>query len=200
MLARHFLKLCSIRAVFCRQYCDASGAVISSNLSKEQMCQSPNIERNLNEKLESQISNNPLQSDKSFECVVPIVTPSFNLAAYVNKSEVLQEMVKLGVAIYKWDKMSDVQEMVLKKNFNTDIKPLITFLVDVGVEPDNLGMFLTRNPKILNESLENLQARHNFLVYKKFNGDEISRIYTRNPSWLTFKLVFFFSCLNTINF
>ena len=191
MLARHFLKLCSIRAVFCRQYCDASGAVISSNLSKEQMGQSPNIERNLNEKLESQISNNPLLSDKSFECVVPIVTPSFNLAAYVNKSEVLQEMVKLGVAIYKWDKMPDVQEMVLKKNFNTDIKPIITFLVDVGVEPDNLGMFLTRNPKILNESLENLQARHNFLVYKKFNGDEISRIYTRNPSWLTFKLVFY---------
>nr|CAG4650434.1 EOG090X0C5Y [Sida crystallina] len=130
--------------------------------------------------------NHPLLPAQNEEYAIPIVVPSFNLASFVNKSEVLREMVKLGVAIYEWDKKPDVQGWILKKNFDSDVKPVIQFLVDSGIDPNNLGKFLTTNPMILKETICDLETRINYLKSKRFNQDQISKICTRNPHWLLY--------------
>nr|CAD7456942.1 unnamed protein product [Timema tahoe] len=47
-------------------------------------------------------------------------------------------------------------------------------------------MFFTRNPLIFKEDLENLQVRVNYLLSKRFSSDNVSRIITKNPHWLSF--------------
>ncbi|XP_075211547.1 mitochondrial transcription termination factor 3 [Lycorma delicatula] len=114
----------------------------------------------------------------------PAIVPSFNLAAYVNNSPTLQEFVKLGVKLYKLEKQKDVAELILKLDFE-DIKHYLTFLHDNGVTADQFGEFISRNPRIFNEDLANLQIRINYLSSKKFTSDMIARIITRNPEWLS---------------
>merc|ERR1712071_485090 len=130
--------------------------------------------------------DNPLGACTESEGVAPVLPPTFNLAAYVNKSELLQQMVKLGVSLHHWERMNDVSAMMLTKDFHRDIKPTIQFLVDNGVDPDALGKVFTKNPFIFNTSLEDLKIRNNYLEYKKFDKEMISKIYTRNPFWLAF--------------
>jgi len=95
-------------------------------------------------------------------------------------------MVKLGVSIHHWERMKDVNTWILKKDFVQDVQPIIRFLVDQGVEPDSLGTILTKNPFILDTTIDELKTRNDYLLQKNFNKEMISRIYTRNPFWLVF--------------
>ena len=54
--------------------------------------------------------------------IAPYFQPSFNFAAYVNKSESLQELVKLGVDLHKLEKKKDVPNFLLQLNFESDMK------------------------------------------------------------------------------
>ena len=137
--------------------------------------------------LDFQESKNPLLPDSSFSGVSPLVSPSFNLATYVNKSELLQNMIKLGVSIHQWEKLRDVHSWVMTLEFTRDVKPIIQFLVDQGVSPDQLGAFFTKNPYILQTSVEDLEIRTNYLHSKNFTPEMISRIYSRDPFWLLFR-------------
>lgn len=132
-------------------------------------------------------SNNPLLPDSSFMGVSPIISPSFNLANYVNKSEILQNLVKLGVSIHHWEKLGDVHSWLLTLDFTRDVKPILQFLVDQGVSPDQLGAYFTKNPYILKTSVKELEVRTNYLQSKNFTSDMISRIISRNPFWLLFR-------------
>lgn len=49
--------------------------------------------------------------------------------------------------------------MLLRLNFSTDVAPKLLFLKDIGVEDSRFGYIITKNPFILSENLENLQAR-----------------------------------------
>lgn len=49
--------------------------------------------------------------------------------------------------------------MLVKLDFHVDVAPRLLFLKDLGVEESKLGSVLTKNPFILTESLENLEAR-----------------------------------------
>lgn len=131
--------------------------------------------------------NHPLLADPYFEGVAPMVTPTFNLASYVNKSEFLQAMVKLGVSTHKWEKKGDIHSWVMMLDFNNNVKPIIQFLVDQGVPSEILGKFFTKNPYILKLGLEELETRTRYLQSKNFTSEMISRIYSRNPFWLLFR-------------
>ena len=136
-----------------------------------------------------QEKNNPLLVDHNFDGVVPIMTPSFNLASLVNKSELLQMMVKLGVSIHEWEKRGDVHSWVVKLDFKKDVQPIIRFLVDQGVSPESLGIIFTKNPMILKTTIEELEIRTNYLHSKKFTSEMISRIVSKNPFWLLFRYI-----------
>nr|CAG4641991.1 EOG090X0C5Y [Eurycercus lamellatus] len=129
---------------------------------------------------------NPLESDTGLNSVPTVIPPSFNVASYVNQSSLLQNMVKLGVAIHQWDNIHDCHSWILKLNFEKDVQPVIRFLVDTGITPDSLGKFFTHNPHILKTSPQDLEVRRNYLESKKFTPEMIARICSRNPFWLLF--------------
>jgi mTERF domain-containing protein len=61
------------------------------------------------------------------------------------------------------------------------------FLHDLGVPSDELGAFITRNPWIFKEDMDDLQVRVSYLQSKKFSEEMIARVVRRNPRWLSFR-------------
>lgn len=114
----------------------------------------------------------------------PMLRPTYNLAAYVQQSETLQQLVKLGVDLSELDRLS-VGQFIVNLDFKTDIEPYIMYLTkNVGIAIDELGKFFTKNPNVLREHLDDIQTRINYLELKRFTRDEIASIVTRNPFWL----------------
>lgn len=113
--------------------------------------------------------------------------PVYSIAAFVNKSSTLQELIKLGVNLHKIEKIKGAQEVILRLDFDKDIKPYVQFFRDIGLSVDVYGEFITKNPLIFKEDLENLQIRINYLDSKNFSQDDICRILTKNPLWLSCK-------------
>lgn len=119
--------------------------------------------------------------------VAPSLRPTFNLAAYVNNSHTLQEMLKIGVDLSRIEKRKGIIEYVLQLDFERDMKEHIKFLVHkIGINPDTLGWFLTKNPQIFSQNLDDLDTRCNYLIAKRFPTDAIIRIVEKNPFWLMF--------------
>ncbi|XP_076671499.1 mitochondrial transcription termination factor 3 [Andrena cerasifolii] len=114
-------------------------------------------------------------------------TPTFNFAKFANDSYTIQQLVKLGVELYKLEKDRDLVEMYLSLDFDKDMKPYIRFLHDCGVEPENLGQFITKNPKIFKEDMDDLHTRIRYLRAHKFTPELIKEIVNKNPIWLSFK-------------
>lgn len=115
----------------------------------------------------------------------PALRPTFNLAAYVNESYSLQQLVKLGVELYKFDSNPKIMETILKLDFDHDMKPYIRFVHDCGVPVEELGKFFTKNPLIFAEHMDDLITRINYLEHKKFNKEMITTIIRKHPKWLS---------------
>lgn len=71
----------------------------------------------------------------------------------------MTERLIAGVNLWKLEQRPNVGSMLLRLNFNTDVAPRLLFLKEIGVDDSHFGNIITRNPFILTESLENLQAR-----------------------------------------
>uniref|UniRef100_T1JPG1 Transcription termination factor 3, mitochondrial n=1 Tax=Strigamia maritima TaxID=126957 RepID=T1JPG1_STRMM len=98
------------------------------------------------------------------------------LAKHAKFSELLQQFVKIGVDLNRWDTMKDVSEIILSKDFNRDVKPHIDFLIENELPADQVGYFLTKNPYILVFTLENLKRRIDFYKSKNFSSHDIGRM------------------------
>ena len=68
-----------------------------------------------------------------------------------------------------------------------DVIVLFRFLHDLGVSADDLGRWLTVNPYIFQQSIDDLEARTNYLEFMKFSEENITRIISKNPYWLLFR-------------
>lgn len=112
--------------------------------------------------------------------------PAFNLAAYVNKSDTLQQLVKLGMNLHRLEKKPDLAQFVLGLSFEQQIQPHLLFLHDLGISVDELGTWLSKNPGIFKENLDDLHVRITYLQSKRFKEAEIQRIVQKNPYWLMF--------------
>jgi mTERF domain-containing protein len=128
----------------------------------------------------------PLETNVTdFSTISPALRPTFNLAAYVNDSHSLQQLVKLGVELYKFDNDPRIMETILKLDFERDMKPYIRFIHDCGVPVEEIGKFLTKNPMIFTEHMDDLITRINYLQHKKFDKEMISTIVRKYPIWLS---------------
>lgn len=114
---------------------------------------------------------------------------SFTLRDYLDKSETLTNLVHLGmffqvipaclidlspdvtmppffsfffflgVNLSKLEERPNVGSMLVRLDFQEDVVPRLLFLKDLGVQDLELGAMLTKNPFLLTQSLENMQAR-----------------------------------------
>lgn len=57
------------------------------------------------------------------------------------------------------EKHQKAGQLLLTLDFEKDVKKILLFLKDVGIEDNQLGAFLTKNPHILGEDLEALESR-----------------------------------------
>lgn len=125
----------------------------------------------------------PLDEDISH--IGTYLKPTYNVAAYANKSELIQQLVQLGVNLhYIEKKLPQAMKFLLQCKFDT-IKDHIRFLNDLGVELVDVAGVITKNPLVLKESLEDLEVRINYLKFKKFDSEGVVRIVSKNPFWLT---------------
>ncbi|KAK1172593.1 transcription termination factor 3, mitochondrial [Acipenser oxyrinchus oxyrinchus] len=113
---------------------------------------------------------------------------SVTLRDYVDQSETLSKLVLLGVDLSKLEQRPNVGNMLLRLDFETDIKEKLFFLKKVGVEESHLGHFITKNPFILRESMENLQDRVSYLESKKFSSTAVARMVSKAPYLLNFSV------------
>ncbi|XP_011162406.1 transcription termination factor 3, mitochondrial [Solenopsis invicta] len=114
------------------------------------------------------------------------LTPTFSFAKYANKSHTIQELVKLGVALYKFEAKEGMVQYFLNLDFERDVIPYIRFLHDCGVPADYLGEFITKNPDIFKQDIDDLHTRIRYLRAHNFSISMIQTILCKNPNWLLF--------------
>ncbi|KAK0403180.1 hypothetical protein QR680_016762 [Steinernema hermaphroditum] len=112
-------------------------------------------------------------------------THGMSLAAYVNHLPTLQNLVDLGVNLLQVDTETALGRHLVRMDWDRDVMPKLQWLnKSVGVKPDVMGSYLTRNPYFLIQDLKDLQTRVNYLQTKMFNKKEITKICTENRYWL----------------
>ncbi|XP_074543104.1 transcription termination factor 3, mitochondrial [Halichoeres trimaculatus] len=131
-----------------------------------------------------------ISDEEAVNISIPSALPpaSTTLRDYVDQSETLSKLVQLGVDLWKLEQRPNVGSMLLRLNFNTDVAPRLLFLNAIGVENSRLGYIITHNPFILTESLENLQARVDYLKSKKFRSETVASMVSRAPYLLNFSV------------
>ncbi|KAL8181885.1 UNVERIFIED_CONTAM: Transcription termination factor 3, mitochondrial [Gekko kuhli] len=131
-----------------------------------------------------------ISEDEAVQIVAepPLPLESFTLQDYIDHSETLQKLVLLGVDLSKVEKRPVAAQLLLKLDFEKDITKILLFLKDVGVEDNQLGAFLTKNPYILREELEDLETRVSYLRSKKFSKEAIARLVSQAPYLLLFSV------------
>ncbi|EPY75463.1 mTERF domain-containing protein 1, mitochondrial precursor [Camelus ferus] len=135
----------------------------------------------------------PLQPVSEEEAVQIIADPplppsSFTLRDYVDHSETLQKLVLLGVDLSKIEKHPDAANLLLRLDFEKDIKQILLFLKDLGIEDNQLGTFFTKNYAIFSEDLENLKTRVAYLQSKNFSKADIAQMVRNAPFLLSFSV------------
>ncbi|XP_015910378.1 transcription termination factor 3, mitochondrial [Parasteatoda tepidariorum] len=133
----------------------------------------------------------PTEFAEYIDSLGPPLPVAFNLAAYVNQSETLQKLIQLGVDLSKLEEQPEKAKYILQLDFEKDIKSHIKFLHDLGIEAELLGRFITKNPFIFKENIQDMEVRINYLKSKRFLDSAISRIIGDNPyilSWDTKKV------------
>ncbi|KAK3611918.1 hypothetical protein CHS0354_013985 [Potamilus streckersoni] len=109
-------------------------------------------------------------------------TSAYNFAAYVDHSETLSSLVKLGVDLSAIEhKGREICDFILKMDFNKNVHPYILFYRKIGVTDDELGKIITKCPYIFQQDLDNLQIRINYLESKRFTPENITEMVVRKP-------------------
>jgi mTERF domain-containing protein len=129
-------------------------------------------------------------SEESIKKEIKNLRPAFrpfvyNLAYFANDSPVLQKFIEMGVSIRKWDSDRTIGEFILKLDLEKNVKPYLIFLFDIGIPAANFAYIITKNPMLFKETLEDLHTRVKYLQSKKFTQEEIVRIISKAPKWLS---------------
>ncbi|XP_043265364.1 transcription termination factor 3, mitochondrial [Colletes gigas] len=115
----------------------------------------------------------------------PCIEPTYNFAAFADKSYTIQQLVKLGVDLHKIEKQREAVELLLSLDFDKDVKPYLTFLNNCGVIATNFGKFITKYPTIFKVDMDDLHTRIRYLRAHSFTPEMIQSILNRNPLWMS---------------
>ena len=97
----------------------------------------------------------------------------------------MKRLVDLGVPLHLWDTNNQLG-LAVKLDFDRDVAPIVRFLADVGIDPDDIGDVLGGNPGLFEEELEDLHTRVNYLTSKLFSRQQIVQLICGSPKWLSF--------------
>lgn len=119
--------------------------------------------------------------DEFLQTLRPQGKRSYNLAAYVNQSPSLQQLLRLGVSLYDIENTNyKAASRLLTLNFERDCVDHIRFLVDIGLHKRNLGRFISEYPEVFDVPIDDLQARINYLESKNFTRHQITQALNRS--------------------
>ncbi|KAB7505033.1 Transcription termination factor 3, mitochondrial [Armadillidium nasatum] len=165
---------------FCKPNELISSKVVGNHVSETES--HLDIKENVEKKPIISVKKNVLQpaDTTNINFIAPDIKPTFNLAAYADRSVVLKHLIQLGVEIGRWDEKKEICANILSKDFENDIKPYIFFLHEHGVPTEQLGNWITKNPYIFEQSLENIQIRINYLESRKFKNENITFIFKQS--------------------
>ncbi|XP_041624910.1 transcription termination factor 3, mitochondrial isoform X3 [Vulpes vulpes] len=93
-----------------------------------------------------------------------------------------------GVDLSKIEKHPEAANLLLRLDFEKDIKQILMFLKDLGIEDNQLGTYLTKNYAIFSEDLENLKTRVAYLQSKNFSKAQIAQMVRNAPFLLSFSV------------
>ncbi|CAF0821603.1 unnamed protein product [Adineta steineri] len=112
----------------------------------------------------------------------PALRPfTFDLAYLINESETLKRFIEMGVDVYRWNQPNAKAKYILTLNFERDCLQHLVFLNELGIKNKSLAKFLSYNPWIFKETIDDLRIRVNYLESKGFNQENICDILTRAP-------------------
>ncbi|XP_027202749.2 mitochondrial transcription termination factor 3 [Dermatophagoides pteronyssinus] len=118
----------------------------------------------------------------------PNLKKSFNLAAYVNVSETLQQLVKLNVDLSLIEKDGKLASFIVRCDFEQDIQPLLRFLLDNGLNINQMGEVLTSNPYLFTIPLEDLNVHVSYFKFRKFTPQDITGFFVKYPKLFSLKI------------
>lgn len=172
---------CSLKHITLKRYsCQVTENVVSKDITN-----SANVSPEKSEDFLPRVRKSVLQPlDEDISHISSYLKPTFNFAAYINKSDTLQQLLKLGVNFHKIEKNGEAVPFILSLKFE-DIKEHIIFLNNLDLATEEIGYLITKNPLLLKEDIEDLKVRINYLEYKNFSKEMITHIVTANPLWLT---------------
>ena len=174
-------------------YEKSTGNVLATDNKLKRPCNVEFLEKNVYkiddalEEIDEKLPGPFDQCNEDLSHIGPYITGTYNFAKFANDSHTIQQLVKLGVELYKIESDREVLEMFLKLDFERDMKPYIQFLYNCGVSSENLGFFITRFPKIFKEDIDDLHTRIRYLRAHDFNITMIQTIVNKHPPWLAFK-------------
>ncbi|XP_068381486.1 transcription termination factor 3, mitochondrial isoform X2 [Eschrichtius robustus] len=129
-------------------------------------------------------------SGQEINCAQSTLLPSVNEPS--QKSQKIpsfdSELSLEGVDLSKIEKHPDAANLLLRLDFEKDIKQILLFLKDLGIEDNQLGTFLTKNYAIFSEDLENLKTRVAYLLSKNFRKVDIAQMVRNAPFLLSFSV------------
>ncbi|KJH43435.1 hypothetical protein DICVIV_10535 [Dictyocaulus viviparus] len=112
----------------------------------------------------------------------PVYTRS--LVPLVNHSVLLQNLVDIGVNLFEVEQNTSAGKHLLRLEFRKDVKPKLQWLLSLGFDVTDLGVYLTKNPFYLLQDLKDMQARVNYLTAMRFSKGDVCKIIKDFRYWL----------------
>ena len=120
--------------------------------------------------------------------IQPELPATFNLATYANHLDIIKQLVKLNVELYKIERDRELTKYLIRLDFNKDCIPILNFLIRCGFKRSELGRFLTKNFRIFQENLENLDKRIAYYEKMKFTKKEILEMMIDYPELISYSI------------
>ena len=139
-----------------------------------------------NEQLNVDVNEKPLTDEEQMKLDIKNLRPAYrplvyNLAYFVNTNPVLQNFVKMGIEIRKWDNRRTIAESILRLDEEKHVKPILIFLHDIGIPKESQAFVIEKNPMLFSQEMTNLNARIEYLKSKKFTNEMIASIVVKAP-------------------
>ncbi|GAV05879.1 hypothetical protein RvY_15942 [Ramazzottius varieornatus] len=110
------------------------------------------------------------ETDLEMAEVKPAKQPfSYNLASYANESDNIKRLIEMGVQVWRFDRDKDVSQLFLTGEWEVKIQPWVDWMLDTGLEKEDIKSVLERSPRILLEKLPELQEKVEYFRSKKFD-------------------------------